>query len=238
MFGWLDLTNCWRLLDNLVQEAETKGLLVNYDHQVEADLFSVFLSSQKSAFGVVLPASHEIPKWFSCQMDFKGSGQFEFDIQVLPNFKWENTGLALCVATKRMRYWGFQIFINEVLLPIKNLHRYNGFNCRGGAAHVLLFYIPFDRIDMSPFGHKRPLAPFQCRVSIFQRHYPSMVPWKSCGVHLVMPPNEECMKLSHAWNLRDSCKTEDDFVLNLEPRDHGSKWANSSREEGPSRKYL
>ncbi|KAM5575987.1 hypothetical protein ABKV19_014755 [Rosa sericea] len=210
MFEWLDLTNCRRLRDNLVQEAETKGLLVNYDHQVEADLFSLFLSSQKSEFGVVFPASLEIPKWFSCQMDFKGNGQFEFDIQVLPNFKWENTGLALCVAAERTLCLGFQIFINEVLLPIESLHNHillRGFNWGDDSAHVWLFYIPFDTIDMSPFGYQRPLAPFQCRVSIYQRLYPDEAPLKSCGVHLVMPPNEECMKLSHAWNLRDSHKT-------------------------------
>ncbi|XP_040365547.1 disease resistance protein RPV1-like [Rosa chinensis] len=231
MFEWLNLSNCRRLRDNLVQKAETKGLLVNYDHQVEADLFSLFLSSQKSEFGVVFPASLEIPKWFSCQMDFKGNGQFEFDIQVLPNFKWENTGLALCVATEGP-YLGFQIFINEVLLPINNLNRHICCKSAADSAHVWLLYIPFDRIDTSPFGHKRPLAPFQCRVSIYQTIYLGTVPLKSCGVHLVMPPNEECMKLSHAWNFRHSCTTEDDFQY--KPWAYDSEWANSPREEEPS----
>ncbi|KAK9930339.1 hypothetical protein M0R45_027378 [Rubus argutus] len=87
MFEWLDLTNCWRLCDNLVHEAEKKG-------------------------------SHEIPKWFSCQMDFKGNGLFEFNIEVLPNFKWENTGLALCVASEEKIDWEYEIRINEVLVPM------------------------------------------------------------------------------------------------------------------------
>ncbi|KAM5575990.1 TMV resistance protein N [Rosa sericea] len=211
MFWWLDLTNCWRLCDNLVQEAEKKDLLVNYDHQVEADLFSLFLSSQMFEFGVVLPG-YEIPKWFSCQMDFKGNGLFEFDIQVLPNFKWENTGLALCVTAERMLDWGFEIFINEVLLPIGSLNdriRRNWELNRGAdSARVWLVYIPFKRMGL--FGNERPLPPFQCRVSIYQRLHINMVPLKSCGVHLVMPPNEVCMKLSHAQNLRNRLKAEDE----------------------------
>ncbi|XP_062026549.1 disease resistance protein Roq1-like isoform X2 [Rosa rugosa] len=209
MIKWLDLTNCWRLCDNLVQEAEKKGLLVNYDHQVEADLFSLFLSSQKSEFGVVLPG-YEIPKWFSCQMDFKGNGLFEFDIQVLPNFKWENTGLALCVTAARMYDCGLEIFINEVLLPIKSLselRHYHGNPEDADSPRMSLFYIPFHR--MGPSGYKRPLPPFQCRVSIYQRFYTNVVPLKSCGVHLVMPPNEVCMKLSHAQNLTNRLKAED-----------------------------
>ncbi|XP_062029615.1 TMV resistance protein N-like [Rosa rugosa] len=245
MFEWLDLTNCWRLFDNLIQQvAEKKGLLVNGDgHQVEADLFSLFLSSQKSEFGVVLPG-YEIPKWFSCQMDFKGNGLFECDIQVLPNFKWQNTGLALCVAAERMVDWGFKISLNQVLLPIYSLYDHIRFQNRSyfrlpsliwGAdpARVWLLYIPFDRIDMGLFGSQRPLPPFQCRVSIYQRLRYNMVPWKSCGVHLVMPPKEEYMKLSHAQNLRNSLKADDKYSDESRSRDY-SEWANRSREEGPS----
>ncbi|XP_040366110.1 uncharacterized protein LOC121050404 [Rosa chinensis] len=53
---------------------------------------------------------------------------------------------------------------------------------------------------------------FSVRVSIYQRLYSGAVPLKSCGVHLdlVMPPNEVCMKLSHAQNLRNRLKAEDE----------------------------
>ncbi|KAM5574057.1 TMV resistance protein N-like, partial [Rosa sericea] len=188
MFEWLDLTNCWRLCDNLVQEAEKK-----FDHQVEADLFSLFLSSQKSAFGVVFPASHEIPKWFSCQMDFIGNGLFEFYIQVLPNFKRHNTGLALCVAGEEVLDWEFEIRINEARVTD---HCFN----EGDSALLGMQYIPFDTI---PFDS---LPPFICRVSIHQNLRSNMVPLKRCGVHLVMPPNEVCMKLSQALNFRNRLK--------------------------------
>ncbi|XP_024172363.2 disease resistance protein RPP2B [Rosa chinensis] len=234
MFEQLDLSNCWRLCDNLVQEAEKKGLLVNDgDHQVEVDLFSLFLSSQKSAFRVVFPASHEILEWFSCQMDFKGNGLFEFYIQVLPNFKWENTGLVLYVAADEMLNWGFEIRINKVLVRSNLDDRFcKGFH-EADSARVWLHYIPFDRIDMRLFGYRRPLPPFQCRVTIYQTLNSNVVPLKRCGVHLVMPPNEVCMKLSQTQNLRNRLKAEV-YVDELESSDSNSKLAYSSREEGPS----
>ncbi|KAK9930696.1 hypothetical protein M0R45_027725 [Rubus argutus] len=189
MLEWMDSTNCWRLCDNLVHEAEKKGLLVNDHH-----LFSLFLSSQKSAFEVVFPGSHEIPKWFSSQMDFKGNGLFEFYIDVLPNFKWENTGLALCVAAEENVQWEFQIWINEEQVKsnvdrIGHKYKYHRYR-EPDSAWVWLFYIPFNLIDLRPFGYKRPLPPFQCRVIIYQWVYSGVVPFKGCGVHLVMPPNE------------------------------------------------
>ncbi|XP_040361360.1 TMV resistance protein N-like isoform X2 [Rosa chinensis] len=201
MFEWLDLTDCWRLCDNLVQEAEKEGLLVNDDsHQMEANLFSLFLSSQKSEFGVVLPGSHEIPKWFSSQIDFKANGPFfEFHIQVLPNFKWENSGLALCVATEEKLEWRFEILINEV--QVENKLDDRGSVYKADSACVWLLYIPFDGIDMQPFRYKRPLPPFQCRVTISLDVAPNEVGLKSCGVHPVMPPNEESMKLYQALRI-------------------------------------
>ncbi|XP_050378583.1 TMV resistance protein N-like [Argentina anserina] len=115
MFEWLDMINCWRLCDNLFQEAKKEGFLVKDDLQVEAVIFSLFLSCDKSKFGVVFPG-YEIPKWFSCQMECKEYGRFEFDIEVLHNFKWHNAALALCVIGKELTYWAFDIRINEVLV--------------------------------------------------------------------------------------------------------------------------
>ncbi|XP_004301798.1 PREDICTED: TMV resistance protein N-like [Fragaria vesca subsp. vesca] len=207
MFLWLDLTNCWRLCDNLVREAGKNGLLVNDDHQVETDLFSLFLSPQKSAFSVRLPRSREISKWFSCLMDFRGNGRSEFHIQVLTNFKWQNTGLALCVDVSENTLNGkFEIFFNEVRVKIGGFSHYPQFD---GDTAVLLFYIPFDGMDVYPaFGYTRPVPPFQCRVTICQTYGG---PMKSCGMHLVMPPNEVRMELSQA--LCHTNTTEADCLL-------------------------
>nr|XP_011465336.1 PREDICTED: TMV resistance protein N-like isoform X2 [Fragaria vesca subsp. vesca] len=222
MFWWLDLTNCWRLCHNLVQYAEKKGWLVNDDdHQVGDDLLSLFLCSQKSAFGVVFPASYEIPKFFSCQMDFTGNGLFEFYIQVLPNFQWHNTGLALCVAGEEVLDWEFEIRINEA--RVLTDHCLN----EGDSPLLGLQYIPFDTIRFDS------LPPFICRVSIFQSLYTNVVPMKRCGVHLVMPPNEECMKLTHAQNIRNRLKAVDDSY-ELKSSDSHTKLAKSLREDGPS----
>ncbi|KAK9943060.1 hypothetical protein M0R45_008683 [Rubus argutus] len=190
MIEQMDLTNCCRLIENLVREANDNC------EAVEA-LFRLFLSCQKSKFAIKFPGS-EIPKWFTCQMDFQGLRRFEFFIEILPNFKWENTGLALCVLTPQSDYsmsskFEIFIYINEV----KVLHR--RLYVDSISDHVVLHYIPF--LDMWRLHN---VAPFVCRVIIF-----NCIRWainekllKSCGIHLVMPPNEGvCMKLLRAENI-------------------------------------
>ncbi|KAK9904402.1 hypothetical protein M0R45_000768 [Rubus argutus] len=199
MIEAMDLSNCRRLIEELVKEA---NVIVNDDYQAAEALFPLFLTSQQSKFTIRFPGS-EVPKWFSCQMDFKGSQLFEFCIEILENFKWENTGLALCVAVDQKLQnnspiCSFEVFIhiNEVgvsrLLPQHVDSE--------GSDHVWLHYIPF--LEMwRPAGYKHPLPPFLCRVIISQCSY-SKTPLKSCGVHLVMSPNENvCMKLSRADTL-------------------------------------
>ncbi|KAK9943827.1 hypothetical protein M0R45_009423 [Rubus argutus] len=140
MIEAMDLSNCRRLIEELVKEA---NVIVNDDYQAAEALFPLFLTSQQSKFTIRFPGS-EVPKWFSCQMDFKGSQLFEFCIEILENFKWENTGLALCVAVDQ--------------------------KLQNNSPFALLSY--------------------------------SKTPLKSCGVHLVMSPNENvCMKLSRADTL-------------------------------------
>ncbi|XP_061989663.1 disease resistance-like protein CSA1 [Rosa rugosa] len=213
MFELLDLTNCWRLCHNLVQEAEKRGLLVNdNNHHVKADLFSLLLSSQKSPFSVLFPGSPEFLKWFPCQEDFKGSRPFEFHIQVLGNFTWQNTGLALCVACNEFIYWDFKIRINEEIMwsEFGTPSELNGAYYTGGA-RIWLHYIPFNRMSSTrSSGYRRPLPPFECRVTIYEtRISRNHVPLKiNCGIYLVMPPNEECMKLCHAQNFTDRLEAE------------------------------
>ncbi|KAK9942290.1 hypothetical protein M0R45_007964 [Rubus argutus] len=201
MIKKMDLTNCWKLCQNFVQMAEKEDVFVN-DHEVDADLFSLFLSSQRSEFTVTFPGRTQVPKWFSCQMDFKGYQRFEFCIEILPNFKWVNTGLALCVAvdqklqnTSTVCSFFVLIRINheDVEYPYSREHVDSE-----GSDHVWLHYFPFR--EMHRVSYMRP-PPFMCRVIIFQRDS-SEASLKSCGVHLVMPPNGDvCMKLSRAENL-------------------------------------
>ncbi|KAK9942291.1 hypothetical protein M0R45_007965 [Rubus argutus] len=158
MIEEMNLSNCCRLIENLVKEA---NILVNDDCQAAEALFPLFLSCQQSKFTVIFPGS-KIPKWFSCQMKFKGLPRFEFVIEMIENFKWENTGLALCVGVDQMGGGRFEVLIhiNEVCVS----HLFTHVNSKDLSAESFSF--------------------------------------ESCGVHLVMPPNEDvCMKLSRAENI-------------------------------------
>ncbi|XP_040364157.1 disease resistance protein RPV1 [Rosa chinensis] len=196
MIEEMDLTNCWRLCQNLVEMANKDD-----DDEVHADLFSRLLSSQQSKFTIKFPVPRsEVPKWFSCQMDFMGHRRFEFYIETLANFKWDNAGLALCVAVDQNLqdpWTGFTVYIhiNEVSVSTLGTQWVDS----GESDHVWLHYVPF--LEMWRFGYMRPLPPFTCRVIIYQ-YKVSKSSIKSCGVHLVMPPNEDVtMKLIRAENL-------------------------------------
>ncbi|PRQ24005.1 putative TIR domain, P-loop containing nucleoside triphosphate hydrolase [Rosa chinensis] len=195
MIEEMDLTNCWRLCQNLVQMANKDD-----DDKVHAELFSRLLSSQLSKFTITFPVPRsEVPKWFSCQMDFKGHHRFEFCIETLANFKWDYTGLALCVAVgQNLKPTAIVVNIHiktcNLLffdhLSVSCLPRQWVYSAESD--HVWLHYVPF--LEMWPFDYMRPLPPFTCRVIIQLESYESSV--RSCGVHLVMPPNEDvCMKL-------------------------------------------
>ncbi|PRQ24012.1 putative leucine-rich repeat domain, L domain-containing protein [Rosa chinensis] len=109
MIEEMNLTNCWRLCQNLVQMANKDD-----DDEVDSDLFSRLLSSQQSEFTITFPVPRsEVPKWFRCQMDFMGHQRFEFCIETLANFKWDNTGLALCVAVdQNLQLTSFEVHIH------------------------------------------------------------------------------------------------------------------------------
>ncbi|PRQ33606.1 putative leucine-rich repeat domain, L domain-containing protein [Rosa chinensis] len=210
MIKKMDLTNCWRLCQNLVEMANKD------DDEVDADLFSRLLSSQQSKFTITFPVPRsEVPKWFSYQMEFKGGRQFEFCIETLANFKWDNTGLAVCVAVDQIVHkvsavccFDVRIYINEVQVFDYDS---NGLDVQVDSResdHVWLHYVPFlEMCHPSPFhhcrvGYTRPLPPFKCRVTIDQWKNIDVF-LKSCGVQLVMPPNEDvCLKLIPAENLK------------------------------------
>ncbi|XP_024164788.1 disease resistance protein RPV1 isoform X2 [Rosa chinensis] len=216
MIKEMDLTNCWRLCQNLVEMANKDD-----DDEVHADLISRLLSSQQSKFTITFPVPRsEVPKWFSCQMDFMGHRRFEFYIETLANFKWDNAGLALCVAVDQNlqdAWTDFTVYIhiNEVRVSFPFS------DCVDSAEsdHVWLHYVPF--LEMWPVGYMRPLPPFTCRVIIYQWQK-SESSIKSCGVHLVMPPNEDVsMKLIRAENLTSELSEDElqkDFWDNYRPK--------------------
>ncbi|KAM5572487.1 TMV resistance protein N-like [Rosa sericea] len=199
MIEVMDLTNCWRLCQNLVHVANKD------DDEVDADLFSRLLSSQQSKFTITFPVPRsEVPKWFSCQMEFKGGRQFEFCIETLANFKWDNTGLALCVAVdqKPQVHESSNVCCFDVCIYINEVQVYDSARSdeqvdSRESDHVWLHYVPF--LEMC--GYMRLLPSFKCQAIIYQRKNTD-ASLKSCGVHLVMPPNEDvCMKLIPAENL-------------------------------------
>ncbi|KAL6182560.1 hypothetical protein ACLB2K_043979 [Fragaria x ananassa] len=189
------------------------------DDELEADLFSKLLSSQQVGYTIRLPG-REIPKWFGCQMDFKGFRRFEFRIEILANFKWENTGLALCVVVDQKLQdtcgvCAFKVYIHINEVSVSRLGTQNVVSEESD--HVWLHYIPF--LDMWRFGYVRPVPPFTCLVTIFQCN--SQGSFKTCGVHLVIPPHEDvCMKLSHAENLNNEFPSDlyQDYWENYRPK--------------------
>ncbi|XP_062030233.1 disease resistance protein RPV1-like [Rosa rugosa] len=215
MIKEMDLTNCWRLCENLVQMANKDD-----EDELDADLFSKLLSSQQVEFTVRFPGS-EVPKWFGCQMDFKGFRRFEFCIEILENFKWDNTGLAVCVVVDQKLQdtcgvCAFKVYIHINEVSVSRLG--TQYVVSEQSDHVWLHYIPF--LDMWRFGYARPLPPFTCVVTIFQCNH-SKASLKTCGVHLVIPANEDvCMRLSHAENLNNEFPSDlyQDYWENYRPK--------------------
>ncbi|XP_004300842.1 PREDICTED: protein SUPPRESSOR OF npr1-1, CONSTITUTIVE 1-like [Fragaria vesca subsp. vesca] len=185
MIRYLNLSNCWRLCQNLLAEMAAS--------KEDDDLFSRLLSSQLSEFSIIFPVPRsKILKWFSCQMNFMEHRRFEFWIEALPNFKWDNnTGLALCVTLDRglVSYWRWdlRIHINEAEVFCSQEPQYVDSR---ESDDVWVRYIPFTELRLNTY----PLSPFICRVA-FLSYYASGT-FKTCGVHLIMPPNEDvCMRL-------------------------------------------
>ncbi|XP_062025659.1 disease resistance-like protein DSC1 [Rosa rugosa] len=230
MINHMNLTKCWRLRDRLAQDVKKmkRTLLIN-----EVTLFSLCLSSLQSEFQVVFPAS-DVPEWFSCQMDFTAGFPFyEFSFDIVPHLQLENTGLAICVALEKpqanYRYQcDFEVhfsFNHHRPWPDRVLGEIDATE----PAHVFMYYYPFSKIP--PFLRLIP-PPVTFRVTIVCRLADDGddPPIKSCGVHLVMPPNEDVsIKISKSQKLppeetldlktRRTDKVEDDYKLSEDDED-------------------
>ncbi|KAM5575141.1 disease resistance-like protein DSC1 [Rosa sericea] len=207
MTDHMNLTNCRKLCDSLAQDVEKmkSSLLIN-----EVTLFSLYLSPMQSEFQFVFPAS-DVPEWFSCQTDFTaGFCFYEFSIDILQHLQLEKTGLAVCVAVEKPqsdddRYeCSFQVCFSfghcqwyGMVSGKTNTDMVFGKTNTKESAHVFMYYYPFS--NMRPLLDSIPL-PFTFRVTIKS---PGADDWyrpiKSCGVHLVMPSNEDVsIKISKA----------------------------------------
>ncbi|CAB4290401.1 unnamed protein product [Prunus armeniaca] len=95
MIEFVDLCNCQRLCGNLARDL-TKKQNILAKEQITL-FFDHLLSSQKLGFQVVFPASFEaLSRLFSCHKDVKERDEAcEFLIEIPPNFKCQNQGLAL-----------------------------------------------------------------------------------------------------------------------------------------------
>ncbi|BBH09488.1 hypothetical protein Prudu_021996 [Prunus dulcis] len=120
MIELVELCNCQRLCGNLARDLTKKQNILPKE-QITL-FFDHLLSSQKHGFQVVFPASFEaLSTLFSCHKDVKERDEAcELLIEIPPNFKCQNQGLALFAAVenpqnKRRRYHGFltKISVNQ-----------------------------------------------------------------------------------------------------------------------------
>ncbi|CAN6684399.1 unnamed protein product [Malus baccata var. baccata] len=217
MIPWLDLSNCQNLCDNLVRTAKMQNILMN-----QVAFFSIFLSSQRSAFEVVFPGS-KIPKWFSCRKDLKDLDKFDFSIEIPRNFNWENKGLALCAVVEYIYtssvscFLKARIHINEVCIHECGFHLDS---THLQSDHVWMYYIPFLAMmsRIRQFNHVDT-----CRVS-FVRTSQGSVCLKSCGVHLVKS-QEEDISVDHE-------DTEEGYFSFEDEEDNHQEPTNSREAEG------
>ncbi|XP_021800385.1 TMV resistance protein N-like, partial [Prunus avium] len=139
MIGWMNLTNCRRLCDNLAGVAKMKKIVL-----CPVVLSSLFLA-QQSVVEVVFPGS-EVPKWFSCCRDLKERRECEVSVEVPPNFKWSKTGLALCAAVEiKQHSFGNCGLIARVYMDEECSHEHVVYfdSKEMESAHLWLYYIPF-----------------------------------------------------------------------------------------------
>ncbi|KAL6180249.1 hypothetical protein ACLB2K_046914 [Fragaria x ananassa] len=191
----MNLTNCRKLCDTLAQDVETmkRRLLIN-----EATLFSLCLSHMQSPFQVVFAAS-DVPEWFRCQMEFtEGFPFYEFSMEILPHLPLEKTGLVISIAVEKAEssshHHSYECSFQISFSSDHSLGR-GGFAWKidtRESSHAFMYYYPFT--ELQPLIDIIPL-PFTFQVTIESPLTDSYIRGrrriKSCGVHLVMPPNED-----------------------------------------------
>ncbi|ONH91399.1 hypothetical protein PRUPE_8G111900 [Prunus persica] len=196
----LDASDCVSLerfssLSNILKAKEQ--ITIFFDH---------LLSSQKHGFQVVFPASFEaLSTLFSCHKYVKERDEAcEFLIEIPPNFKCQNQGLALYAAgenpqNKRPRYNGFvtKISVNQPGVEpyfTASDFRKNGSGHGIGSGHVWLCYIRFSEMFYRDDQITWPRSPFACRVNFLNLTLDSLC-LKSFGVHLVMTQDDEDLSI-------------------------------------------
>ncbi|ONH91384.1 hypothetical protein PRUPE_8G111200 [Prunus persica] len=200
MIELVDLGNCQRLCGNLARDLTKKHNILAKE-QITL-FFDHLLSSQKHGFQVVFPASFEVfSTLFSCHKDVKErDNACKFLIQIPPNFKCQNQGLALYAAVenpqnKRRRFHGFvpKISINQPGVEPYFI-QCNYYFKKIGSGHVWLCYIQFREMFYRDDQITWPKSPFACRVN-FPTWAEDSLRFKSFGVHLVMTQDDEDLSI-------------------------------------------
>ncbi|ONH91395.1 hypothetical protein PRUPE_8G111500 [Prunus persica] len=200
MIELVDLCNCQRLCGNLARDLPKKPNILPKE-QITL-FFDHLLSSQKHGFQVVFPASFEaLSTLFSCHNDVKERDEAcELLIEIPPNFKCQNQGLALYAAVenpqnKRRRYHGFltKISVNQPEV-VPHYIQFDYHFRKIGSGHVWLCYIRFREMFYRDDQITWPQSPFACQVN-FQNLTQDSLRFNSFGVHLVMTQDDDDLSI-------------------------------------------
>ncbi|CAL8176290.1 unnamed protein product [Prunus armeniaca] len=196
MIELVDLCNCHRLCRNLTLDLTKKQNILSKE-QITL-FFDQLLSSRKHGFQVVFPASFEaLSTLFRCHKDVKEhDNACELLIEIPPNFKCKNQGLALYAAFENpqniipcediftkisVNQPGVEPYFTEFYLPLIKIRK----------GHVWLCYIQFREMFYRDDQITWPQSPFVCRVKFkYLIQY-----FKSVGVHLVMTQDDEDLSI-------------------------------------------
>ncbi|XP_050369388.1 disease resistance protein Roq1-like [Argentina anserina] len=219
MIRRLNLYDCKVLCYNLAQMKKNHLR----DDSAETALLSIFLSCHQSEFEVFYPAKHGVPEWFSCRNDVNRGGclawsAYKFKFELSRHFNCENKGLAFFAKTYKktfskgpyIKYCTISITGISIMDPSKKTEDSRR---RLSSGHVWLYYIPFHTIIRRLRENGLPL-PTMCLVEFeFENDWGGAATgW--CGVHVVMPADEDGITI-HQVNNADCTSEGDDGLMAL-----------------------
>ncbi|CAL2278869.1 unnamed protein product [Prunus armeniaca] len=222
MIKFVDLCNCQRLCGNLARDLTKKQNILAKE---QITLFDHLLSSQQLGFQVLFPASFEaLSTLFGCHKGVKERDeQCEFLIEIPPDFKCQNQGLALYAAVESLKIndedHGFITFISVNQPGVEPYSiRFSHRSRKIGSGHVWLCYIPFREMFYRDDQITWPQSPFACRV-YFLNLTEDTLRFKSFGVHLVMTQDDEDLSIFMEDGESESDDLEDEEDGESEPDD-------------------
>lgn len=155
-----------------------------------------------SWFETLFPGN-EVPKWFNCREDVcvpVGDNETEqllceLVVEIPHSFKWEYTGLVLCVVFESTEeYDGHCCFFKDKFTinghsmgPSSDAVFYTSREAE--SPHVWLKYISLPGFLKPKLDRKSPSMPYMCRIIL--RRLGTGLLIKSCGVHLAYVPHDD-----------------------------------------------